>query len=90
MISRGCNINFVIFVMVKQLKCMDMRTITIIGKDGKTRNLQRISDSVNNANAYYTKQNEYGETQADIDAMLAEFDKCRSKSSGKLTGRFAN
>lgn len=67
-----------------------MRIMTIIEKDGKTRNLPRISDSVNNDNAYYTKQNEYGETQADIDAMLAEFDKCRSKSSGKLIGRFVN
>ena len=46
--------------------------MAITGKDGKTRNLQRISDSVNSDNAYYTKKNEYGETQADIDNFFNE------------------
>lgn len=63
-----------------------MRTMNTNGRrDGLTR--RRVSDQ---NEEYYTKQNEYGETQADIDAYFMAIDRNLKKGNGKLTGSVIN
>lgn len=51
---------------------------------------QRMRDAeLNGDTDYFTKKNEHGETQADIDAMLLAIEKCYDEN-GKLIGKMSN
>ena len=73
--------NFKRIIMKKNDK---NRAVEVKARFDKIR--QRMKDAeLNGDTDYFTKENEHGETQADIDAMLLAIEKCYNED-GKLTG----